>query len=260
MRNLLHGPDVAAALDLLAHARNGSLTAHALALHVVGMSIAATDPSAAAEYQRAAADSARQSALRSCMASRSWRWLPRSRLIPSRACAATRADVALPAGREPGASPRFARGSVISLAGCKAWQAAATVEGTNTGVGALSDDARRASQTRSVEDTMRSGRLQDLRGAGRGDDRRGAGRLSEQGGFGALRRRPLGCPPMDIKGAAAIVSGGAWVSVRPRSGASSPGAPRSRSSTSTLRRVRRSPRSSVARRSSSRPTSRTRSR
>ena len=56
MRNITEGPDVPAALDLLARAKGGSLTIHAFALHVAGMAIGPTDPRAAVEYQRAAAD------------------------------------------------------------------------------------------------------------------------------------------------------------------------------------------------------------
>jgi hypothetical protein len=131
MRNLLHGPDVAAALDLLAHARNGSLTAHALALHVVGMSIAATDPSAAAEYQRAAAD------LSATVGSA----LVHGFALVALAAAEVEADPVESVRRYAGVMSHylqvgnrvhlreFARGSVISLAGCKAWEAAATVEG-----------------------------------------------------------------------------------------------------------------------------------
>jgi hypothetical protein len=131
MRNITEGPDVPAALDLLARAKGGSLTIHAFALHVAGMAIAPTDQRAAVEYQRAAADLSA---------------VVGSALVHGFALVAL---ASFKVDAEPAESVRryaqvmahyleagnrvhlleFARGSVIPLAECGAWEAAATVEG-----------------------------------------------------------------------------------------------------------------------------------
>ena len=131
LRNLTHGPDIDAALDLLAHAKTSNVTVHATALHVVGVMLASTDRRAAVEYQRAAVD------LSGAIGSA----LVHGFALGALAIAEAEDDPAEGVRRYADMLTHylrlgnrthlreFARGSVIPLVDCQQWEAAATVEG-----------------------------------------------------------------------------------------------------------------------------------
>jgi predicted ATPase/class 3 adenylate cyclase len=137
LRNLTHGPDIDAALDLLAHAKTSNVTMHATALHVVGVMVASTDRRAAVEYQRAAVD------LLDAIGSN----LMHGMALHALATAEARDDPAegvrryadmlslyLRVGNRTHLR-EFARGSVIPLVDCQQWEAAAIVEGATRASG-----------------------------------------------------------------------------------------------------------------------------
>jgi len=131
LRNLTHGPDIEAALELLTHAKTSNVTTHATALHVVGVMLASTDRHAAVDYQRAAAD------LSGSIGSA----LVHGFALHALAVAGAEDDPREGVRRYADMLTHylrlgnrthlreFARGSVIPLVDCQQWEAAATVEG-----------------------------------------------------------------------------------------------------------------------------------
>ena len=131
LRAAIEGPDLDAALEVLARTKTGSVSAHALALHVVGMLIMPTDSRTAAEYQRASVD----------LAAAVGASLVQGFALMALAAAEAEDRPSESVGRYAEVLAHylrvgnhvhlreFGRAAVISLAACEAWEATATVEG-----------------------------------------------------------------------------------------------------------------------------------
>ena len=131
LRAAVAGPDLDAALGVLVRTKTGSVSAHALALHVAGMLIMPTDPRAAVEYQRASVD----------LAAAVGATLVQGFALMALAAAEAEDRPSESVGRYAEVLAHylrvgnhvhlreFGRAAVISLAACESWEAAATVEG-----------------------------------------------------------------------------------------------------------------------------------
>ena len=189
LRNLTHGPDIDAALDLLAHAKTSNVTMHALALHVVGVMLASTDRRAAVDYQRAAVD------LSGAIGSA----LVHGFALDALAVAEAEDDPAEGVRRYADMLTHylrvgnrthlreFARGSVIPLVDCQQWEAAATVEGaTRASAHFLPTLGEPIGRAVSRARDMIGDEFDVAAVSRRSDDRRGARRLREHGGRRAV--------------------------------------------------------------------------
>ncbi len=131
IRNLLVGPDVPASLELVKRSSTRSPSTHALALHNAGLAVAATDPGAALEFQRQAAEltAATGDVLIHGFALVGIAALEAA-ADPTRGVKAF-ADVMAHYVRVGNRTHlrEFARGAVVPLSQCEQWEPAATVEG-----------------------------------------------------------------------------------------------------------------------------------
>ena len=196
LRNLTHGPDIDAALELLAHAKTSNVTTHALALHVVGAMLASTDRRAAVDYQRAAVD------LSGSIGSALVHGFALHALAVAEAQDNPREGVRryadmlthyLRLGNRTHLR-EFARGSVVPLVDCQQWEAAATVQGDDPRLSPLPAHAGEAHRSRRESCSGHDRRR--VRGSGRSRrsyDRRGARRLRVHGRSPAVIAEP-GCP------------------------------------------------------------------
>ncbi|HTN81826.1 MAG TPA: adenylate/guanylate cyclase domain-containing protein [Acidimicrobiales bacterium] len=131
LKSAVEGPDLDAALEVLGRTKTGSVSAHALALHVAGMLLVSTDPRMAAEYQRAAVD----------LAAAVGATLVQGFALMALAAAEAQDNPSESVGRYSEVLAHylrvgshvhlreFGRAAVVALADCRSWEAAAIVEG-----------------------------------------------------------------------------------------------------------------------------------